>query len=38
MWSFDVSGYGENENNAPLQTQKTRFYNYVIIDIIPVVK
>jgi hypothetical protein len=37
---FDVSGYGENENNAPLITKpEERFYNRtVIIDIIPVVK
>jgi outer membrane protein OmpA-like peptidoglycan-associated protein len=37
---FDVSGYGENENNAPLITNsEERFYNRtVIIDIIPVVK
>ncbi|MFV8353947.1 OmpA family protein [Flavobacterium sp. XS2P14] len=38
---FDVSGYGENENNAPFdnKTPEERFYNRtVIIDIIPVVK
>ncbi len=35
---FDVSGYGENENNAPFEnkTPEERFYNRtVIIDIIP---
>ncbi|MFV8363059.1 OmpA family protein [Flavobacterium sp. ZT3P35] len=38
---FEVSGYGENENNAPFdnKTPEERFYNRtVIIDIIPVVK
>ena len=35
---FDVSGYGENENNSPFEnkTPEERFYNRtVIIDIIP---
>ena len=35
---FDVSGYGENENNSPFdnKTPEERFYNRtVIIDIIP---
>lgn len=35
---FDVSGYGENENNAPFEnkTPEERFYNRtVIIDIVP---
>lgn len=38
---FDVSGYGENENNAPFdnKTPEERFYNRtVIIDIIPAAK
>ncbi|TDE30544.1 flagellar motor protein MotB [Flavobacterium ranwuense] len=38
---FDVSGYGENENNAPFEnkTPEERFYNRtVIIDIIPAAK
>ena len=38
---FEVSGYGENENNSPFdnKTPEERFYNRtVIIDIIPVVK
>ena len=38
---FDVSGYGENENNSPFdnKTPEERFYNRtVIIDIIPAVK
>jgi outer membrane protein OmpA-like peptidoglycan-associated protein len=38
---FDVSGYGENENNSPFEnkTPEERFYNRtVIIDIIPGVK
>ncbi|WP_426094490.1 OmpA family protein [Flavobacterium sp. DSR2-3-3] len=38
---FEVSGYGENENNAPFdnKTPEERFYNRtVIIDIIPAAK
>ncbi|WP_426092305.1 OmpA family protein [Flavobacterium sp. DSR3-2] len=38
---FEVSGYGENENNAPFEnkTPEERFYNRtVIIDIIPAAK
>ena len=38
---FDVSGYGENENNSPFEnkTPEERFYNRtVIIDIIPAAK
>ncbi|RDI54961.1 OmpA family protein [Flavobacterium glaciei] len=38
---FNVSGYGENENNSPFdnKTPEERFYNRtVIIDIIPAVK
>lgn len=38
---FDVSGYGENENNSPFEnkTPEERFYNRtVIIDIIPATK
>ncbi|MFV8369901.1 OmpA family protein [Flavobacterium sp. LB2R40] len=39
--TFDVSGYGENENNSPFEnkTPEERFYNRtVIIDIIPASK
>ena len=38
---FEVSGFGENENNSPFEnkTPEERFYNRtVIIDIIPAVK
>ncbi len=38
---FEVSGYGENENNSPFdnKTPEERFYNRtVLIDIIPVIK